>query len=145
MNRQGLLEEGGRELNFSRVRVLLLLAVFVFGIAGCADKGAQAQPTARLFTTPASAGGGTMSCFAVNVGGATLSEVRVKLVRADSGSFFQQICNNVEPREGCILSMAPEVPRYCLIEVAGGEASSVRGSLTIQDSTGATVLSLEAR
>ena len=86
-----------------------------------------------------------MSCLAVNAGGVTLSEVRVKLVRVDSGSFFQNICNNVDPQEGCIVSMAWDVARYCLIEVAGGEASSVRGSLTIEDSTGATFFSLEAR
>jgi hypothetical protein len=132
-------------LNLSKTYVLLLLVVFVAGIAGCSNDGAEAQQTVKLFTTPASSGGGTMSCFAVNAGGVTLSEVNVKLVQADRGSFVQNICNNVGPQEGCILSMASGVPRYCLIEVTASDTSSVRGSLTVQDSSGATVLSLEAR
>lgn len=132
-------------MHMSRIYILLILAVFVAGIAGCGNKSAKAQGPLKLYTTPADSGGGGMSCFALNVSEETLSEVRVKLVQADGSSFFQQVCSNLDPDESCILSIQSNVPRYCLIEVTGDDKNAVRGSLTVQNSSGVTVLSLEAR
>jgi hypothetical protein len=139
------LGKAGWELHLSRIHILLVLAVFAAGLAACGHKEAKAQQAVKLFTTSASSGGEEMSCAALNAGDVTLSEIRVKLHQAGGSSFFEKVCNDVKSEESCVLSVDSDVPRYCIIEVMADENNSVRGSLTIQNSAGATILSIEAR
>ncbi|MEW6570279.1 MAG: hypothetical protein AB1390_03760 [Nitrospirota bacterium] len=134
-----------QELYLFRSYVLVVLVTSVAIIASCGDQGAEADQPARLFTTSANPGGGEIFCFAVNVSGKTLSEITIKLVQAITGSFTHQTCSNVKSQQACILSFNTNVPHYCIIEVMGNEKETVRGSLTIQNNAGATIISLEAR
>jgi hypothetical protein len=128
-----------------RMYLLLILVVFLAGVAGCGDQGAKAQQAVKLYTTAANSGGGGMSCFALNTGEDTLPEIKLRLVQAEGSSVFQKSCDDVKAEESCIFSIVSDVPRYCIIEVMGDENNAVRGSLIVQDSAGATILSLEAR
>jgi hypothetical protein len=132
-------------LHLSKIYIFLILAVFVVGAVGCGNKGARAQEALKLFTTAASSGGGEMSCVALNAGEVTLPEIKLKLRQAGGTSVFEKVCDNLKSEESCVLSINSAVPRFCIIEVMGGEDNSVRGSLTIQNSDGATIVSIEAR
>lgn len=103
----------------------------------------------ELYTSTASrAGTGSVACRAVNVSGKSLERVGVILteLREDtSPSFTPHYCYDLAPGRTCSIDISTYEPqRYCRVVVDGGNKRSVRASMTLQDATGQTILTLPA-
>jgi hypothetical protein len=104
-----------------------------------------AQADATLWAGPVSAPTGKITCQALNVGKKAL-DVTVTIL--NSSGFHNEFCYTVpnSTAQACSLThTSPYNDRWCKITVEGGSKRSVRGSLTVEDSSGNTLVCLEAK
>jgi hypothetical protein len=103
---------------------------------------------AELYASTASrAATDSISCRAVNVSDKSLSRVRVELVELteESPSYSPHVCYDLGSGRTCSNHLTVyDTDRYCKVTVDGGNKRSVRASLTVQDATGETILTLPA-
>ena len=104
-----------------------------------------AQADATLWAGPVSAATGQVTCQALNVGNKPL-DIRVTMLH--SSGFSSDFCSTIpnSTAQACSLTRTdPYNDRWCKITVEGGSKRSVRGSLTVEDSSGNTLVFVEAK
>ena len=126
-----------------KTRVLALLAaVIVILGAGTAYAGDTVLFTPML-SPPV---GGKLACNVTNVGKKTLTQVTVIVVSDAIAS--SHVCNDLtsavilDANHTCHNLSATDA--FCMVKITGGSYRSVRAVLNVEDSSGATILSVPA-
>ena len=124
-------------------RVLALSAAILITLGSGAAYAGETLLYSPMLSAPT---GGWLWCNVTNVGKKPIPEIRVELV-ASSGSGFTD-CANVPPQSSsspsatCWGGMVGSTRAVCMVRITGGSHKSVRPVFNVQDSSGATILSV---
>ena len=86
-----------------------------------------------LRSAPAKVGSGATGCHIINNGTTSWDNVVVRIKRIDAIGEGQEICDDVEPGDACLLRIGGGLVVYCEVELTGGSSRTVLGGLTVED------------